>query len=100
MICKKIHRLIFCMALVLLGALSSPVFADQIVDDISVHTVANGDVLAVIKFAYPIQYLRHFPEKDRPLLPSISIYWAACLLMCGRTMNRIGLLPPMSFRTS
>ncbi len=48
--------------LVFLGSLSSFVFADEIVDDITVRTEANGDVVAEVKFAYPIQYLRHFPD--------------------------------------
>ena len=59
---RKLPRILELIAgLVLLCALSGNVSA-QIIDDITVHTDANGEVGAVIKFSVPIQYLRHFPQ--------------------------------------
>ena len=67
MICRKSHRLALSfIAFILFGAFSSYSFADEIVDDITVHKEANGDVVAVVKFAFPIQYLRHFPQGKSP----------------------------------
>ncbi|HEY6094679.1 MAG TPA: hypothetical protein VIU93_06980 [Gallionellaceae bacterium] len=38
----------------------------EIIDDITLHTDASGEVDAVIKFTVPIQYLRHFPQRKSP----------------------------------
>ncbi len=62
--CTKIFRSVLSLIfLVLLGLLPSYASADEIVDDIKVHTEANGDVVAVIKFAFQIGYTRHFPQR-------------------------------------
>jgi hypothetical protein len=67
MIYKKFHRLgLTLLALITICCLSSYASADEIVDDITLHTEANGDVVAVVKFVYPVQYLRHFPQGKSP----------------------------------
>src|SRR5512143_2371694 len=59
---RRFFHLVFAVALVFGGMAASAALADEIVDDISVHVEAGGEVVAVLKFAYPIQYVRHFPE--------------------------------------
>ncbi len=60
---KKCYRLVLSIcSLMLFSTLSPYVYANEIIDDITVHAEANQDVMAVVKFAYPIQYLRHFPQ--------------------------------------
>jgi len=59
---RKLRRILALIAgPILLCALSGYASA-QIIDDITVHTDANGEIGAVIKFAVPIQYIRHFPQ--------------------------------------
>jgi hypothetical protein len=60
--CRKCYRLgLALLALILLSSLSSYASA-EIIDDITVHSDANGEIDAVVKFTVPIQYLRHFPQ--------------------------------------
>ncbi len=60
---RSFFHLVLTMVALVLGSVSaSGALADEIVDDISVHAGAGGEVVAVLKFVYPIQYVRHFPE--------------------------------------
>ena len=66
MICNKYHRLVWSFfSLILFSTLSSCAYA-EIIDDITVHTDANGELDTVVKFTVPIQYLRHFPQGRSP----------------------------------
>lgn len=44
----------------------------EIIDDITLHTDASGEVDAVVKFSVPIQYVRHFPRRKSPF---VAIYF-------------------------
>lgn len=71
--CKKYYRLVLSVCMLMLFSLLSPcVYSSEIIDSISVHTEANQDVMAVVKFSVPIQYLRHFPRGESPFT---SIYF-------------------------
>lgn len=59
------------MAAVVLAVFAGSASA-EIIDDISLHTDASGEVDAVIKFTVPIQYLRHFPQRKSPY---VAIYF-------------------------
>ncbi len=52
--------LLLCLAFVRHAA------ADEIIDDIILKPGASGEVSLEIKFAVPVQYVRHFPQKKSP----------------------------------
>lgn len=52
--------LLFCLAFIRDAA------ADEIIDDIILKPGAGGEVNLEIKFAVPVQYTRHFPQKKSP----------------------------------
>ena len=63
---NNLFRLVFALiALVLFSSL--PLVASaEIIDDMTVHTDANGEVDLVVKFAFQIQFLRNFPQGKTP----------------------------------
>lgn len=46
--------------------------AEELIDDISLRPAANGEFNLEMRFAAPVQYIRHFPQKKSP---SSSIYF-------------------------
>lgn len=63
---KDLFRLVCtCVVLVFLSSLPS-IASAEIIDDITVHSDANGEVDLVVKFAFQIQYLRNFPQAKTP----------------------------------
>lgn len=58
------HKSALCFISLLLGlALVQQAAADELVDDITLRPAANGELNLEIRFAAPVQYSRHFPQK-------------------------------------
>lgn len=70
MLCNKF--VLFFLGGMLSFTLLPNASADEILDDIVLKTEANGEVNVEMKFAVPIQYLRHFPQRKSP---NFSIYF-------------------------
>jgi hypothetical protein len=63
---NNLSRLIFALFALMFLSLLPSVATAEVIDDITVRTDANGEVDMVLKFAFQIQYLRHFPEGKTP----------------------------------
>ncbi len=60
----KRHKSALCFISLLLSfALVHRAAAEELVDDITLRPAANGELNLEIRFAAPVQYLRHFPQK-------------------------------------
>jgi hypothetical protein len=95
---RKLRRTLELIAgLSLLCALSGYASA-EIIDDITLHTDANGEIDTVIKFTVPIQYLDIFLRGNRRLLQFFLMFSAVFLLTSGKTTNRTEVLRLILFR--
>ena len=63
---SPLYMLLLCLAL------AGQAAADELVDDISLRPAANGEFNLEMRFAAPVQYIRHFPQKKSP---TSSIYF-------------------------
>ncbi len=77
---------------------SSPVsvtpVSDGVIDDITLHTAATGEVNAEIKFALPLRYLRHFPKGKSEFTAIYFDTLKSASATNGRITNRtLRLLP-------
>lgn len=57
---------------------------DGVIDDITLHTDATGEVNAEVKFALPLRYLRHFPKGKSEFT---SIYFDPLKASSGKWKN-------------
>ena len=63
---NNLFRLVFALVALVLFSSLPLVASAEIIDDMTVHTDANGEVDLVVKFAFQIQFLRNFPQGKTP----------------------------------
>ena len=56
----------FFVVVTLICAACASSASAEIIDDITLHADASGEIDAVIKFSVPIQFVRHFPQGKSP----------------------------------